>query len=282
MSVVTIIELLLGVSAAIVLAYAFLVEPYRISITRVDIHLPNLPKGLEGLSICHLSDLHVTNYGNFEKRLERILSNLNVDIGLITGDIVDGYGHSDHVKRVLRGFKPRLGVYAVPGNGEWGLRIPFAWLMKELSDCGILYLVNEHISIYEKSENLHIIGVDDPFTARDDLNRAVSGIDEPGLRILLAHSPDIFEHISDHRIDLVLAGHTHGGQIRFPWIGPLWLHCRYHLGISSGYFSPERLGTHIKGVYQNMHAYVSRGLGNSGVHARLLCAPEIVILVLRT
>jgi hypothetical protein len=279
MALPTTIEFILAIVAAILIAYAFLIEPYRIRVTRLQIEIPNLPGALNGFTICHLSDLHTIKYGYIERRLNALLRGLKVDLGVITGDLADGYGKPECVADALRGFTPKLGIYAVSGNGEWGLRIPFAKLRKDLSDSGIVFLCNEHVSPFGEDGILHIIGVDDPFSQRDDPKCALQGVGDQGIRIMLAHSPDIFQHLDDV-VDLVLVGHTHGGQIRMPLIGPLWLHCRYHLGIANGYQTPEELSRRTGRSISRMRGYVSRGLGNSGIHARFLCPPEVAILTL--
>lgn len=264
----------------LIASYAFLIEPYRIKISRLDVEIPELPESLRGLTICHFSDLHITKYGYIERSLNQILRSLHVDLGVITGDLADGYGHPDAVIETLRGFAPRLGVYAVSGNGDWGLRIPYARFMNDLQESGLIFLSNEHSTPLGVDGYLHIIGVDDPFSGRDDIDRALAGIGEGGVRIMLAHSPDIFQKLDD-RVDLVLAGHTHGGQIRLPFVGALWLHCRYRLGISDGYVSPDELSRRTGRRISRMRGYVSRGIGNSGPHARFLCQPEITIINLR-
>jgi hypothetical protein len=122
--------------------------------------------------------------------------------------------------------------------------------------------------------------VDDAFSGCDDLESAMSGIPEGLPTILLTHSPDILMRLAGRAPDLILAGHTHGGQIRFPFIGALWLHSRYRLRISQGYFGADMLSRLSGGNVGAVQMYVSRGLGGSGIRSRLLCPPEIALITL--
>jgi len=276
--------LLLPVAALLVVGlavYAFWIEPCRIRLSRVELAIPNLPDSLDGLTICHLSDTHTSRYGRLEKITREILAGIDADLCVITGDLLRRRDGMHTLRRALSALKPRLGVFAVPGNGDYKLRVRMSELAAELTGHGINVLLNSRVTLSSNGSNLHIIGVDDPFLRLDDLTSAMSGIAEEGFRLLLAHSPDVLMSIGDRRVDLILAGHTHGGQVRLPFVGALWLHSRYRLPISDGYYDPETLSRVSSRDVSGACMYVSRGLSWSAIPIRFMCPPEIVLITLR-
>lgn len=262
-------------------AYAYLVEPYMIRLTKIEIDYPDLPASLDGLTICHLSDMHAYRIGKLEAMLGKLLAGLDVDLCAITGDTVSTGAGLAGLHMIFYGIKPRLGIFAVPGNGDYKLGIPIEQIADEFKKVGIRLLFNESVAIPVDGEALHIIGVDDPHSGRDDLELAESGVTGDGFRLLLAHSPDILVSVREDSADLILSGHTHGGQVRLPFIGAVWLHCKHHLGIDMGHFGPQRLSGILKRELPHTHLYVSRGLGGSGIRARFMCPPEVAVITLR-
>ena len=262
-------------------AYAFCVEPYRVRLSKVELAIANLPDSLDGFTICHLSDTHTSRYGRLERKVREILAGVDADLCTITGDLYGRRGGIEALKRVLSSFNPRLGVFAVLGNGDHKLRMPMAELASQIEQSGIRLLLNSHVTVSSDGQSLDLIGVGDPFLGFDDLSGAMSGLAEDGFKLLLAHSPDVVVDPAARSVNLILAGHTHGGQVRLPFIGPVWLHCRHRLGISEGYFGPEALSRVLGRDMHESHMYVSRGLAGSGVQARFMCPPEILLITLR-
>lgn len=263
------------------LIYAFLVEPCRLQVTKVDIHIRELPENLEGFTICHLSDTHTGGYGRAERVLERMLGAIRADICVITGDLLRTRAGVGTLQRMLTSWKSRLGTFAVLGNGDYKLRIPVPELDAQFAESGIRLLLNDHVDFSSDGVDMCVIGVSDPYLGLDDLGTAMAGVPKGGFKLLLAHSPDILMKIGDEPVDLILAGHTHGGQVRVPFMGALWLHCRYHLGISDGCFGPEALSRLLGRDVHGTQMYVSRGIGGSGIRARFMCPPELVLVTLR-
>jgi predicted MPP superfamily phosphohydrolase len=147
---------------------------------------------------------------------------------------------------------------------------------------GIRMLINHGQLVAINGSEVLIGGVDDPYLGHDDPDQALTGGECASLRILVAHAPDVVKDLGIQLPELILAGHTHGGQIRLPFVGPLWLHSRHpQLGISDGYYGPEQLSTIADRDLSNTHMFVCRGLGGSGIRARFLCRPQIVFLTLR-
>ena len=259
------------------LIYSFFVEPYDVRLSRVDVRIPDLPKPLEGVTICHISDTHTSQNGRLEEKLLQVLREVHPDLCVVTGDIGRKHRKPDAAIELISKYRAKYGVFAVFGNNDYRLTMPIDEFANKIRNTGVHLLENQHFSLYIKGQKMHIIGVEDPYRGLDDLDAAMSGTGADGFRILLAHSPDILKHIDKHKVDLILAGHTHGGQVKVPGIGPLWLHCRYHLGISDGYYSSEMLSKKL-GTPVRTRMYVSRGIGSSTIQARFRCPPEVSII----
>lgn len=281
MSLLDLAAIVFPIAAAALAVYALFIEPYRIRLTRVEIPINGLPESLDGFTICHLADLHISEYGFFERRVERLLSSIDADICALTGDVLNDKAGQDALLRMLNSLRTRLGAYVVPGNNDYRGCSEGESLLTGLRGFGLNLLINQSETACWHGAELAIIGVDDPFLGLDDLESAMSGVGESGFRLLLAHSPDIIKRLGRRRVDLILAGHTHGGQICLPWLGPIWLHCRYELGLSAGYFGPCDLSRAVGEDMVGVRMYVTRGLSSSLLRVRFLAPPEVALLTLR-
>jgi predicted MPP superfamily phosphohydrolase len=230
----------------------FVVEPYALEMTphaitaRVD----------SPLTLVHLSDLHTSGFGRREQRLVELVSEARPDVIVITGDVVDG-GDLEPAREVLRGLHAPLGVFAVRGNWENWKRPPNEGAF--YSSVGITLLVNEGRLV---RRDVWIAGLDDPMSGFAHLDAAQEGAPDGALRVVLFHSPELFDTIAP-KLDLAFAGHTHGGQVRVPFLGSLWM--------------PPGSGRFVDGWYGAGAArmLVSRGAGTSILPVRLFCPPEI-------
>jgi len=268
----------IGVGLAV---YAFFVEPLMLRLNRIELRFPDLPQGLDGLTICHLSDIHSVWFGGIEEKLVRMLSEIDADVCAITGDI--GYVPIgiEVLRRAHEALRPRLGAFFVPGNGDYKVVADIEEITRGLAGIGIRPLMNDSALVSDGDQRLCVIGVDDPYRGYDDLARALSNATGDGFKLLLAHSPDIIVDLSDDSADLVLAGHTHGGQVRIPFVGAIWLNLRHRLGISRGHYGPEALSRMLGRNLPHTHLYVSGGIGGSWFRARFMCPPEIALITLR-
>ena len=262
-------------------AYAFFIEPFRVQLTRVEIPIPGLPSELNGFRICHLSDTHTAGYGKLERRIEMMLSGLEADLCVITGDLLNSPDGIPALTRVLESLHPRFGTYAVLGNGDHKGVMPLPDLVESISAIKINLLINSHDTVMVNDHSLRIIGVDDPFKGRDQIGRATAGLPRKGFRILLAHAPDIMAEIDGYHANLALAGHTHGGQVRLPFLGAVWLHSSRSVPVCCGYFDSGTLSRLLRRDMSGVRMYVSRGLGASGITARFACPPEIALITLK-
>ncbi len=257
----------IGVLCAAVILYAFAVEPYLVALHTVSVALPEL--GPRTVRILHLSDLHMGSPGWRESRVRDLAGRCQPDLIAFTGDLVSRAQHVPEACGWLGNLSSLAPVYAVPGN--YAYRVGGERYLSELSRAGVVLLRNRAVQVRLDGAQFWLLGVDDPSSTRSRLEDAVAQIQGTGPRILLAHFPTIVEQASYYGIELVLAGHTHGGQIRVPGIGAVFpfrtpLLKRYQMGL-------YKLG--------DTTMYVTSGVGTTVIPARFLCRPEIVLLVLR-
>jgi predicted MPP superfamily phosphohydrolase len=233
------------------------------------LHVANLPGDLDGLRLVHLSDLHMV--GQFTPDFFALavdhINQWQPDVVAVTGDLVDREDCIAWIPGTLGRLQSRFGVYAILGNHDQRL-VDVARLRQALTDCGIEDIGGRCVVRRIRHTDVLLAGNEHPWFPRP-AESVVCCPEQRFYRILLAHSPDQFPWARAHQFDLMLAGHTHGGQIRFPVVGPVVCPSRFGVRYASGIFDvPPTL----------MH--VSRGL--SGVHPlRFNCPPEITLLELR-
>jgi hypothetical protein len=256
----------LGVALASSTAYVTLVEPRRPVLERVTLRLPNLPASLDGLRIGHLSDFHLgfpfaaDNTRWAVAQMEREHPHLIA----LTGDFVSSERAIAALPDLLRPLTAPLGVYAVAGNHDHFEGI--AGVRAALESVGITFLMNESRGLRWNGGELWVVGVDDCWYGKTDLDAALERVPEGAFTLLLAHPPDFADEAATRHIALQLSGHTHGGHLHLPYLG--WFCVPFH-GIR-----------YISGLefVQGMQLYVSRGLG--GLPLRLNCPPDATLLTL--
>ncbi|CAN5691248.1 hypothetical protein BH23GEM8_BH23GEM8_20200 [soil metagenome] len=261
-----------SLGAGAMAAYAFLVEPRWVEVTRTRIHLRDLPAPLEGLRIALLTDLHAGEGTPMSviRRACRFAVRERPDVIAITGDLAaDDAPDFQAVLEALDCLEAPLGVYAVPGNHDHVIGIE-QWQREMGEHRRIQGLTNQAV-VHEIGEaRLCIAGVDDLSCGEPSLN-SLPAPDQRDITVLLAHDPDQAERAkrSYDSVDLVLSGHTHGGQIRLPLIGALRNPSAY------GHLYEEGLRRRPW-----TQVYISRGIGTIHLPARFLCRPEVAILEL--
>ena len=240
----------------VALAYATMVEPFWIQVT----HSTLTGNVRTPLKIAHLSDLHTQGLGLRERRLLKILDQEKPDIIVITGDTLSGSKAYRRERELLPQLHAPLGVWLVRGN--WENSYPRAEERKFYSDLGVHLLVNQGSEV---RDDVWLMGLDDPTSGNPDLDAALQN-DPPGeYRIALFHSPFFFTETAG-RYDLALAGHSHGGQVRIPFLYPYWV--------------PPGVGHYVEGWFEKngSRLYVSRGIGTTFLPIRFLCRPEISVV----
>jgi predicted MPP superfamily phosphohydrolase len=256
--------------AAAVAIDAFLVEPVRIQISRHQVAIPGLPEAWRGARVVHLSDLH---YG--DPRSERLfrwmvrtVNALEPDLILITGDFI--VRHPEEVAPAVAyvgQLRAQHGVVAILGDHDFQIftRHPVGGIDSALQNAGLRLLRNDALTL---PGGLRIAGID-PVTHKvrcGDLEAALRA--EPNPHLLLSHSPDILPEAAAQGVDLVLAGHTHGGQVVVPFYGPPITHTHIGRKHASGWSQ-----------YQGTRLFVCRGLA-SHYSLRFFCPPEVALFEL--
>ena len=236
----------------------------RIQVRRNDICCRRLPTAFSDFSLLHISDLHVDMNEGAMRRLEELLPHLDYDICVITGDYRGAtFGpFADALKRMKR-LRSHLGktMYGVLGNHDTVRMVP------GLEEMGIRILLNECEPIFRNGESIYLAGIDDAHYYRvDNIEKAASNMPPEAFSILLSHTPEVYRQAAHAGFDLLLSGHTHGGQICLPGSIPITL--------SS--VLPRRFGSGAW-KYHNMFGYTSVGVGSSIVPVRINCLPEITL-----
>jgi predicted MPP superfamily phosphohydrolase len=247
--------------------YAHVYEPQDVEVVRHSVAIPNLPARLDGLKAVQLSDLHLLTVREVHLRTIELVRQLAPDVIFLTGDLVDELAAISHLLDLLAGIEPPLGIVAIPGNWD-NSASAVPTLRKALPQRRGRMLVNQS---HQLESGLWVVGVDDPASWRDDLYAAARGLPAKAGRILLAHSPDIV-HSQDFwvhpelKFGIVLAGHTHGGQINLPLLNGAWLHSGLAGEYTQGFFD----------VYGSS-MYVNRGIGTTTMNIRIAARPEITL-----
>jgi uncharacterized protein len=259
------------VLAARGITYATEVEPAEIEIARVNIPLRHLPAAFNGLTIAHLSDMHLGGWMTVERmqQVAALVNDLQPDVVALTGDFVHDLANvsRDGIIASLNTVRAKEQIVGVFGNHDH--RHGAARVSAAVREAGVTLLFNEHIVLTRGAATLYIAGVDDIWIGRQDLPRALDGIPRDSAVVLLAHEPDFADSpAASGRVGLQLSGHTHGGQIRLPVIGAPVLP-RLGQKYDAGLFRVE-----------GMALYVNRGVGMIPPYVRVNCRPEITLLTL--
>ena len=262
-----------ALAAASCASYARFVEPSLLSVTQKTIHLPRLPKSLDGLLIAQLTDIHFKPEEQQELMHEavRVVNAAKPDIIALTGDYIEGRPKViDPLMDTLAGLQAKHGVYATMGNHDGWSASPGRF-RQAFRKKGIEFLHNDGSCIHIKGEHFFIMGTDSAWSGNVDAPACYRGHkNEPVLA--LVHEPDVFDILrSSFPIDLQLSGHTHGGQCRVPLVGYAPVKVKYGRNYIYGAYAKD-----------DSRLFVSRGLGTVGTKVRFACLPEIALLTLRS
>ncbi len=249
----------------LIILYSLFIEPNRLKVNHYVIQ----DMQLKGLKIVFASDFHIKS--NQQERLNKIIKLINAenpDLVLSVGDFV--YGHNENktmsienIAKELGKVQSKYGFYTTLGNhdGWYGTER----ITEALQENGIVVLENENVLIQVKDKTLYIAGVEDLMTGNPDIYKAFNKAKTP--IIFLTHTPDIFPELSEFA-NITLAGHTHGGQVRFPLLGPICTASKYGDEYSHGLI-----------VLANGNKIITtKGIGTSILPIRFNCVPEIVVI----
>ena len=267
--------------------YSYFVEPRQLRLTRRTVPVPGLPAELDGLRLAHLADLHVKGeHQRFPQEMARravaLVQELQPDLICLTGDLGQGSRHVHIATRLLQPLSSRL-AFVVMGNhdhdkmmehefsGPPETRAGMPEWRERVTAAGFVVLHNECTTLTVRGRRVTIMGVGDPSCGWDDLDQVLpAGASPDGdLRLLLVHSPDLVDDPRTDWADLVLCGHTHGGQVRLPGVGTIWAPVWRDRRRAAGLFAVGETLCHV-----------TRGV-SAGIRARFLCWPEVCELTLR-
>lgn len=273
------ISLILFILPITIYVYAFHFETKALSVTWNDIDNPNIPKGFHGVKIVQFSDTH---FGpNFPHKQQQILVNkinqLNPDIVVFTGDLIDKFGEyvaeKKYSQTILSQIHAPLGKYAVFGNHDRGGG--GSYLYKEyMEKAGFTVLNNETKKIKAANdEYITISGLDDFLLGKPKIHPTLKELRVEDFNLLLVHEPDVVDQILEYPVDLQISGHSHGGQVQIPFIGPIIttsLANKYVEGLYS-----------LEGKRKPLQLYVNRGMGTTRMPVRFLSKPELSVFSLK-
>ncbi len=261
--------------------YGSFIEPKLLRIKHQQIAIKNAPT----LRIAIASDFHVGPYKKaaFVKHVVERINGLKPDVIFLVGDFLDNEKSNLSDLKPLKNLKAPKGIFAVTGNHDAGMYLdihkrPYQTVdrTKELEamlePMGIHFLKNEHTILEIEKKKIAIAGIDDAFMEECDLEGAIADIPKNIPIILLSHNPDIIRDSLSKTCDLIISGHTHGGQIRLPFIGPL---CPMPIRI------PKKYDQGLFKMNKNCTLFITHGLGETWARARLFCVPEIVVVEIR-
>lgn len=236
----------------------------RIQVRHNSVRLPGLPGCFDGFTMLHISDMHVDMNSGAMLRLIELLQDIDYDICVLTGDYRGATFGS--FKETLEGFAQvrahlKDSVYGVLGNHDSIQMVP------GLEDMGVRMLLNESVIIEQGDDHFHLVGVDDAhYFQADNIKKATAEVPHHECSVLLSHTPEIYRPAAEAKFDLMLSGHTHGGQICLPGSIPITIDSRLPRSMASGSWT-----------YKNMTGYTSVGVGSSVVPVRFNCPPEITL-----
>jgi predicted MPP superfamily phosphohydrolase len=260
--------------------YALRVEPTWLELNHLEVPVAGLPEAFAGLRIVQLSDFHCSRHvtPTYLDEAVELARSQQGDVTVLTGDFIHkGYRYVDRIAGILGRLSSPCGVYAVLGNHDYSVRNALGFrryrhlhraVAEALMAQGIRVLHNETVLLQRGSAGLHLIGVNDLWSRVCDLERAFAGLCPSLPHIVLAHNPRTVERLDGRRCDLMLSGHTHGGQIHLPGLG------RPTLGRKAKRFAAGMYR------YQNTYLYVNKGVG-FGFRLRFGVRPEVAVLTLQ-
>jgi uncharacterized protein len=212
---------ILAVIVLLLAIYMTLVEPYWMKATKQSFPLAQLENSIR---VLFLSDLQLRGESGYrEKWVLRQLTTRKVDLILTTGDLFDQPQGMPAAIDFLGQLANHAPTYAILGNWEHWSHADLEEYREILEERGVVFLRNKSHAFPWHNQRIYIVGVDDPGQNLHNLSLALKEVPQPSLKILLAHAPVIFPLADPNEIDLVLAGHTHGGQVRIPFVDPLCL-----------------------------------------------------------
>ncbi|QPC46171.1 metallophosphoesterase [Mangrovibacillus cuniculi] len=260
--------------------FALYLFPNNVVLEEVDVQHPSIPTSFNGFKLAQISDLHLGFYDSDSQRVQllQMIEKSKPDVVVFTGDLFDNPDDPmipiDTAINFLSSIEAPFGKYAVYGNHDFG--VSSNGLYEEImNQAGFTVLINssEPLTLLN-GDKIFIAGLDDIMLGLPDVNKTVKNIPEDAFSILLAHEPDIADVIATTSISMQLSGHSHGGQVRIPFIKPI--------------ITPPKGTKYVNGSYniekeddETLLLYVNRGIGMTRLPIRYFSFPELTLFTLR-
>ncbi|OTW83138.1 metallophosphoesterase [Bacillus thuringiensis serovar cameroun] len=259
--------------------YATEIERKLITVTWNEIEAPTIPKEFNNKKILQFSDVHLGPEFTL-KQLENLVEKMNElhpDIVVFTGDLIDKFGsysaEKDEAKVILQKINAPLGKYAVFGNHDRGGG-GSVFYKKYMEEAGFSVLVNEVQKIeVGNGKYITISGLDDFLLGKPQIAATLKHVRQQDFNMLLVHEPDVVDKVACYPVDFQVSGHSHGGQVQIPFIGPL--------------ITTKLAESYVEGMYElegknkPLHLYVNRGIGTTRMPVRFWSVPELSVFVLK-
>jgi predicted MPP superfamily phosphohydrolase len=260
-----------GALGAAALTEGFGREPTAIVLTRHRLPIPGLPRAFDGVRIACLTDVHLSRgVGRAARAALEVLARERPEVVLLPGDICNFASDLPHLIAWSREARGTLATFATLGNWEHDAGIDRRTGERAYARAGVELLYNSAGRVTLRGETLSVVGIDDPVLGTPDPAAALAGVSTPERAVWMIHAPGYVDRIARGVAPpaAILAGHTHGGQIRLPFYTP---------------YTPTGSGRFVAGWYRDTLAplYVSRGIGTITIPARLFCPPELPVFTLR-
>ena len=256
----------------VTILYAMFIEPDLLRVIHYD--FPHSKIQAQPIKVVQFSDTHIGDFFTIEE-LQKVVDKINeqqADLVLFTGDLMDDasvyQGSIEEIGTVLSNIQSKFGNYAVFGNRDYGGGAE-RFYEELMESAGFHVLLNNHETITVNGTTLSLFGADDALIGYYDAKQTMKGIEEGNFNLLLVHEPDLVDDFIDYPVDLVVAGHSHGGQVYIPFVGPL--------------LTTTLAEKYVRGLYdinENLSLYVNTGIGNTRVPFRLFNVPQITVFYL--
>lgn len=252
--------------------YAWLWEPRHLSIESVDLEFERLPTAFDGVKIVQFSDLHL-GFNTREKVLASLVESISrqsPDVICFTGDMVDNSAKPlAQALPYLSSLQAPMGKYAILGNHDhWGQP---GEVIRMLKASGFIVLQNANVILRREDSMIAIVGLEDSLIGNPNPVKALKGVPEGIFSLLLMHEPDYADTAALYPFDIQISGHSHGGQVRLPFVGAIT--------------TPKGSKRYIQGLYtmgsNRMRLYVNRGIGVTKLPIRFLCRPELTVFTFK-
>ncbi|MCM3568729.1 metallophosphoesterase [Neobacillus mesonae] len=258
--------------------YANKIEPSMLGIEQIKIEHSLIPKSFDGIKMIQFSDTHIGfqyTLSQFKKLANRI-NQIKPDIILFTGDLMDEPNKFKEINQllpILENLHAPLGKFCIFGNhdhGGYGSDL-YRNIMEE-AKFEVLLNQSSPIRLMDGSR-IYLLGIDDAMLGQPDLLAALQNVPNHHFTILLSHAPDLADNALEYPIDWQLSGHSHGGQVKLPFIGAL---------IKPPFAQKYPEGLYTLGTEQKLTLYVNRGIGTTRLPFRFLSKPELTIFTLKS